>query len=60
MAIQPAPIQTTSNDFRVGWSFCYPQDLMSLFKGMNVAQSVDDGIGSETVPSGEVDPETAP
>ena len=25
MAIQPAPIQSTINDFRIGWSFCYPQ-----------------------------------
>ena len=24
MAIPPVPIQSTINDFRIGWSFCYP------------------------------------
>jgi hypothetical protein len=33
MAVQPAPIQTTINDFPRGWTFCHPHHrVASLLK----------------------------
>jgi hypothetical protein len=32
MAIEPALIRQSINNFRIGWSFCYPQGLIPCSK----------------------------